>query len=144
MKTIQSMLIIGGIVVVLACLLMTATVKDVATPPAPQPTPYDNAAEVVGAVFAGLDTIQVDEVVLAAAEASRKDTEAAHTSEIGQLVKDVSPALPWCVLGGFVIGCFLVSLVGMGLLYSERKRQPLLVLAERLKKIEQDLTQLEE
>lgn len=139
MRTVQSLFVIGGFILFLGCLLATATVKEVASPPAPQPTPFDNDAAVVDAVSNLLDIIQVDEVVLAAAEANRQDTESAHTSEFGQLVKDVSPALPWCTLGMFFIGIFLVALVGLGLLYSERKRQALSDLTKRLGEIEHEL-----
>jgi len=139
MKVIQSLLVAGSAVVLLCCLLATATVKEVAAPPTPQPTPYDNDAAVVDAVSNLLDIIQVDEVVLAAAEANRQDTQSAHTSDFGQLVKDVSPALPWCVLGVFFVGIFIVALVALGLLYSERKRQALTDLTKKLGEIEHEL-----
>jgi len=141
MKIAQSILLIFGVIAALGCLLVAGATAPAKPVPTTQPVITGVSAGEIKAIFDGLDTIQVDEVVLAAAEASRQDTEAAHTSELGQLVKDVSPALPWCVLGGFVAGCFLVSLVGMGLLYSERKRQVFAMLAERLGKIEQDLAE---
>ena len=108
-----------------------------ATPrPTPQPvTIVDTSADDIRAVFDGLDTIEIDELVKALANAGRADTKTAHTSELGQLIADISPALPWVALALLFVCCTVVALGALATWRAERKRQPLQALEARLEEM---------
>jgi hypothetical protein len=124
----------------LGALVLSACGPGYATPtPEPTPTPLPtpqvivvDSADEIQAVFDGLDAIQVDELVQALADAGRADTKTAHTSELGQLVEDIAPALPWVALAFFFLCCTVVALALLATWRAERKRQSLQALDSRL------------
>ena len=127
-------------IIIVTLLLSGCALGEIPTPiptatpvPTPQPvTIVDTSADDIRAVFDGLDTIEVDELVKALADAGRADTKTAHTSELGQLIQDISPALPWVALALLFICCTIVALGALATWRAERKRQPLQALEARL------------
>ncbi|MCJ7557682.1 MAG: hypothetical protein MUP90_12320 [Gammaproteobacteria bacterium] len=131
------------IAITLAALLLSACGPGYIKTPTPEPTPIPTpqpiivgvSAEEIKAIFDGLDTIQVDEIMLALADAGRADTETAHTSDLGQLIEDIAPALPWAALALLFASCTIVALAALATWRAERKRQPLQALDIRLEGI---------
>ena len=151
MKILQQLFVLGGLALFLLCLVSAFTIKQVTAPPEPtttlQPTPAP--ASVVKETFDGLVAIGVGDSVRSGARANDANTQAVHTSKVGQFVQDIMPLVPLCIATILAVSPIVIIAIVLGFWRSERNAKYCSeltgALSKRLAEIEQrakDLTEL--